>query len=177
MRSLFLTKYPSHTTVIASVIAFMLLNAFVPLNFSAQAETTKYPFKLTLALEKTTYKLREPINLTLHLQNIGEQSILTNLRKFDSIIYDETLNEIYRWGKDHGWIPVVRPATEIEPWEILNITYMTWYQNIGFIRVRPGEIQYHWAGPGTYYATGLFYSYYYNVTLETPAIRITIIEG
>lgn len=174
MGSLFLTKYPFQTTVIASVVAFMLLNAFVPLNFSAQAETTKYPFKLTLALEKTTYKLREPINLTLHLQNIGEQSVLTDLREFDSIIYDENLNEIYRWSKDHGWIANVPPATEIEPWKILNVTYMTWYQSIGFTRVGPGEIEYYWAKPGAYYVTGLFYSYYYNVTLETPAIRITI---
>lgn len=39
------------------------------------AEATQYPFKLTISIEKNTYKLYEPINMTVTLKNVGEKNV------------------------------------------------------------------------------------------------------
>lgn len=38
------------------------------------AEATRYPFKLTITLEKDTYKLYEPINIMVTLKNVREEN-------------------------------------------------------------------------------------------------------
>jgi hypothetical protein len=165
--------------VIAVTAIFMLLNAFLPLNFShLKTETTYYPFKLTMSLEKITYSLREPINIILYLENIGNESVTLEYPSpshFDSIICDENFNQVYGLGEHRGWVTLWLPPHEIEPGETINTT-LTWYQEVGFKRVEPGVIYYYWAKPGIYYVTGIFTSATYNVTLNTPAIRITIGE-
>lgn len=175
MGTTFLVKSPLQMVITATTI-FMFLNAFLPLNFSSfEAGATQYPFKLTISLEKTSYKLKEPINITLYMQNIGEESIfLRHPKQFDFIVYDDVFNKVYKLGEHSGWVALWQPPIEVEPGEIVNTT-RTWYQDIGFERVEPGLIHYYWAKPGTYFVTGVFSSATYNVTLETPAIRITII--
>lgn len=162
--------------ITAVTVIFMLLNAFLPLNFSpVKAEATQYPFKLITSLENTTYRLGEPINVTLCLENIGNESLtLEHPSQFDFIICDENFNQVYKWGEHHGFVGLWLPPHKIEPGEIISTT-STWYQEVGFKRVEPGVIHYYWAKPSTYYVTGVFTSATYNVTLNTPAIRITII--
>jgi hypothetical protein len=176
----FLKKSLLQTTIIASVMVFILLNAFVPLDFSAQAEAIEYPFKLTTTLEKTTYKLREPVNITLCLENIGNENITLQfaIDREDFIVYDENFIQVYRLDEDRGYVTVYLPPHIMKPGETSNFT-LTWYQSTGWetsgtIGTPDFEIIYHWAKPGTYYITGVFISGTNNVTLQTPPIRITI---
>jgi hypothetical protein len=156
----FLTKSAFQTSAVTSVMALVILNAFLPLNFSLQAETTQYPFKLTTILEKTTYQLREPINITLCLENIGNENVTlhypSNLR--DIIVYDENFNKIYGYSEDRLYPDIYHARYVIKPGEVINFPE-TWHQS---------------AEPGNYYVTGIFTSAY-RIMLQTPAVRITII--
>jgi hypothetical protein len=68
-------KSPFQMVTLVTVI-FMFLNAFLPINFFfLQAEATEYPFKLITTLEKPTYNLSEPVNVTWTLINIGDENI------------------------------------------------------------------------------------------------------
>jgi hypothetical protein len=171
-------KYPFQM-IAAVTVAFMFLNAFLPLNSSPSAETTQYPFKLTTTLGKVTYKLREPVNITLSLKNIGNENATVRSvpHPFDFIVYDENFIKVYRFGEDHGYTAIYRPPHTMTPKETIN-GKLTWHQSIGFEVIgRVGQpdfkIIYHWAKPGSYYIIGVFTTY--NVTVQTPPIRITII--
>lgn len=180
MNKAFSAKSP--TQMIAAVtVAFMFLNAFLPLNSSLSAETTQYPFKLTTTLGKAAYKLREPVNITLSLKNIGNEN--TTVRPipypFDVIVYDENFIKVYRLGENRVYDTMRHPPYTMTPEETINDT-LTWHQSIGFEVIgsvgQPGfKIIYHWAKPGSYYIIGVFTTY--NVTLQTPPIRIIIIGG
>jgi len=165
--------------VTAVTIMFMFLNAFLPLNSSLIAETTQYPFKLTTTLGKPAYKLREPINITPSLKNIGNENATVRSvpNPFDFIVYDENFIKVYRYGENHGYATMYYPPYTMTPEETINDT-LTWHQSIGFEVIgRVGQpdfkIIYHWAKPGSYYIIGVFTTY--NATLQTPPIRITII--
>lgn len=157
-------------------IIFMFLNAFLPLNFSpVEAEATEYPFKLTIALEKTTYQLREPVEAILYLQNIANEDVTyRHPSQLDLVVYDARFHQVFRWGEWHGWILMWVPPQKIEPGEIRNFT-LTWYQEVGFERIEQGVYNKYWAQPGTYYVLGFFSSYTYSLELETPAIRFRIV--
>ena len=53
----------------------MILNTFLPLPLSLQAEATEYPFKLKIKLEKSTFELGEPVYITWILTNIGDENV------------------------------------------------------------------------------------------------------
>lgn len=170
--------------VTAATITFMLLNALLPLNFSpVEAETTEYPFKLTIALEKTAYRLRETVNVTWILTNIGEENVtLYHSRDHicDFIVLDENFNQVY-WRKLHfGQFPVISPYPPIAPGD--NMTYTGFWSQIYDeievnFEVSPWVIKFDQVLPGTYYVSGIFESPTYDIKLETPPLRITIIGG
>jgi hypothetical protein len=162
-------------------MVFALLNAFLPLSISLQAQRTRYPFKLSTTIEKTTYQLREPINITLRLENVGSENVTLEYQftLFDFIIYDENFRQIYRWGKYVGSIGIWLPPYKMKPGGNFNTT-LTWYQSVGFevigdVGAPDFEIRYYWAEPGKYYLTGIFADYHGEFRLQTPAVRITII--
>jgi len=144
---------------------FVALNAFLPLNFSLQAEATKYPFKLVIALEKTVFKLGEPVYVTWILTNIGEENVTlyhSADSMFDFLIRDENFIHVYRYAFDYGWAAIYFPFPPIEPggnWTETRIWDPTYVPL------------------GTYYVSGIFYSPTYGLTIETSAIRITILGG
>lgn len=179
---LILTKSPFQTTIIVSVMIFIILNTFLPLNFSLQTEAIRYPFKLTITLERSTYTLGEPVNVTWILTNIGEENATLYYsceRSLDFIILDENFNHVFWYGLHMGRFLVELPPLSIAPGD--NITLVgVWSQiyddiEVGF-EVRPWVIKFKQVPPGTYYVFGIFESPTYNYTkLETPPLRITII--
>ncbi len=177
MRISFLKRSSLQTTIIASAIVFMLLNTFLPLNFSAQAEATKYPFKLAISLEKTMFKLGEPVNVVWTLINIGEENItLYNSRDdpLDFIIRDENFNHVFKYRAYYGVFLVVGPVAQIAPSD--NITFTgTWKQIYDNALESRNPVRFRSVPPGIYYVSGFFESATYNLTLETSPIRITII--
>ena len=171
--------------VTAATITFMLLNALLPLNFSpVEAETTEYPFELTIALEKTAYRLGETVNVTWILTNIGEENVTLyhgrdHIRDF--IVLDENFNQVY-WRRLHvGRFLMILPYPPIAPGDNMTCTGF-WSQiydekevNFG---VSPWVIKFNHVPPGTYYVSGIFESPTYDhIKLETPPIRITILGG
>ena len=114
--------------VVATTIIFMFLNATFPLNFALQTEATEYPFKLTVALEKTAYRLGETVNITWSLTNIGEENVTlycNRERLLDFIILDENFNHVFWYGLHMGRFLVVLPPLSLVPGD--NITLCLLY--------------------------------------------------
>jgi len=73
-------------------------------------ETIQYPFELVLKLDKTTYSLGEPVNITLSLTNISDESVKISLlaggdpkSQFDFLIYDQMNDVVYRYSAHRGY--------------------------------------------------------------------------
>jgi hypothetical protein len=168
-----------YQTIIAVTVTFILLNAFFPLPF--QAESTQYPFKLTITLEKTTYKLREHVYIKFYLKNIANENLTIQFpwqEIDDFIVYDENFVKVYRLNEERVFADVLNPPRTMKPGETLNWT-LTWYQSTGWevlgtVGNPDFEIRYYWAEPGVYYIVGIFESETYTVTVRTPPLMITI---
>jgi len=162
--------------IVAGVaIIFMFLNAFLPLPI--EAEATEYPFKLTIALEKTMYKLGELINVTWILTNIGKENITLYHSAdilLDFTVYDENFNHVYRYRSDHLTPAIYYPFNPIPPGD--NVTLTGFWDQIydGSGNVMP-ELWGKEIPPGIYYLSGIFPSTTYHIMLQTPAIRFRIV--
>jgi hypothetical protein len=96
-------------------------------------------------LDKQEYRLGEPVNVTISIENLSFQSFSLffngtdrfsfgiNWYKESSISDDEWIT-IARYNPDHS---VLLPQTEIEPGEVTEFT-LTWYQDPP---VSPGEYE------------------------------------
>lgn len=161
------------------VIMFMLLNAFLPQNFlPVRAETTTYPFKLTITLEKSVYELGEWVNVTWTLVNLGEENVTlyTSRDLFDFIVYDENFAYVFRYGKYTGFLAVYLPFSPIPPSGNKTLT-RSWKQIYDPSATIPPEMRSKAVQSGMYYIVSVFDSATYNVILKTPAIRITIVAN
>ena len=183
MSRIFFYKKFSFQMIAAVTVTFMFLNALLPLNLSSvETEAIHYPFRLMTSLENATYNLREPINIPLYLENIGNENVTLEYptaKHFDFVIYDKNFNQIYRLGENRGFVAIWLPPRNMEPGETINAT-LTWYQETGWeVISRVGqpdfEIRYYWAEPSNYYVIGIFTSATYDINIQTPAMRITII--
>jgi hypothetical protein len=162
----------------------MFLNALLPLSFPVQAEATEYPFKLTIALEKTTFKVEEPVNITWVLTNIGQENVtLYNSRDFplDFLVRDQGFTNVFRYRSYVGVLQVIYPFAPIMPSD--NMTMADVWKQIYDDRFLKLPDPYNGVGhfwspkkvfPGTYYVSGIFHSATYGVNIETPVMRITI---
>ena len=166
-------------TVIMTATIFVALNAFLPLNFSLQAGATKYPFKLVITLEKTVFKLGEPVYVTCILTNIGEENVTlyhSSDIRHDFLIRDENFNHIFRYRSYVGSIAAHYPFAPIEPND--NRTGMGIWRQIYDGTVIPNtELRFKQVLPGTYYVKGIFTSATYGLTFATPVIKISILGG
>lgn len=176
MNRTFLEEHRLQTIVIAITLVFMLLNVFLPLNFSF---AVGYPFMLTVTLEKTAYKLKEPVNITLTLINIGEENItFQSFYDFlvDFIVYDTNFVQVYQYWKEHGIVDTLHLIPPFQPGEKWTFPYI-WYQENGLVYQGLSQdppAYYKKVPPGTYYIIGIFDSTSNKVRLETPAVKITV---
>jgi hypothetical protein len=170
--------------VTAVTIVFMCLNTFLPLNLSpVEAEATAYPFKLKITLEKTTYKLGEPVNVTWVLTNISDENVTLYYSRdllLDFIIRDKYFNHVFRYRSYYGLIQVLFPFPPIAPGGNMTFTG-DWRQIYDGYSGRNIYDLYPYYGlggenvpSGIYYVFGVFASGTYDFEFETPAIRITI---
>jgi hypothetical protein len=124
---------------------------------------------VTLQLEKTIYRLGEPVNVTLTITNISNQTITFMFCEYfvDFLVYNASKNIIYQYSKSAGVaFPDICGSIPLNPQENLAGSFI-WPQTSGLT----------WSqvpvSPGTYYIVGLFLS---NITLQTTPIQITIIR-
>jgi len=175
------------TTIILCValavsIGFNLYQAFNdsynPSNFTYTSnspltvEATNYPLRLSMTINKTEFKLGEPINMKFTLKNIGNKTLVlyTDRDMLSFIVYDKAGSEVYN---EYRHVAYTHSTYRIHPDEELsfgNVT--TWYQ-----KVEPYQ-NFHLgnAPPGTYHIIGEFISISLNLTIRTPPITIKIVE-
>jgi hypothetical protein len=132
--------------------------------------------QLTMALQKTTYSLGEPINITLTLTNISNQTTTIELsayNNFDFQVYNDTNSILYQWS--NCWIGVAVP--QVIWLETLNAgesvsANLAWNQtcyNSGLSKGVP-------VSSGTFYIVGQIGSILSgkSSTIETTPIQIAI---
>jgi len=132
---------------------------------SAEVVDEQLGLKLTMTLEKTVYSLGEPINVTLAVTNISNQTINFAYAAwtFDFLVSNDT-GSVYQWSSFRifplfiiNWpLDIGENITKVLVWpQTCNVT--AWSQGIP-------------VSPGTYYIVGQVPSY----GLETTPIQIVI---
>ena len=132
--------------------------------------------QLTMALQKTNYSLGEPVNVTLTLTNISNQTISFwldfSFSYFEFKVYNGTNSILYSSLNDGGIQLPLAVVYTLSPEESLgaNLVWNQTYNNTGF---SPGGIP---VSPGTYFIVGQVGPIYYgtNSTIETTPIQVTI---
>lgn len=124
--------------------------------------------ELTMTLEKTEYGLGEPINITLTITNISNQTInFTYVQPtFDFRVYNDTNNALYQWS-DFQAFPQIAMLIPLNAGESLSENYV-WGQTCNRTFVSEGVP----VSTGTYYIVGIQpWS-----KLQTTPIQVTIVK-
>ena len=125
--------------------------------------------ELTMTLDKTSYFLGEPVNLTLTLTNVSNQTINyehTGL-DFDFQVYNGTNNPVYQWSNFQA-IPQFIALEPLYAGASISANF-TWLQTCNYNAQVQGDL----ILPGTYYIVGQTGPIY---GIQTTPIQLTIIE-
>jgi len=153
-----------------------------------EVETTYGPIKLTMRLDKTTYRLGEPVNITLIVMNISNETVLLGFSapcKTNFVVCNKSSQTIFDYFLSVGWADTGVDVV-LDPGEALSQT-LTWDQleidNLPPFASRQVQL-------GTYYIKGqvgplLFYvgspeeynplEYANFIKIETPEVKMEII--
>jgi hypothetical protein len=157
---------------------------------TAEGINEQFGLKLTLALEKTEYRLGEPINITLAITNIGNETVTYAISqrgyRFDFRVYNSSLSDIYQWSR---WLRFAAIWDEIalEPGQSLAVGQIrgafpwVWTQICN-----KDEYDAPLVNAGTYYIVGQtgpiievngnHFLGEHRIVIETPPIQITLVE-
>jgi hypothetical protein len=135
-------------------------------------------FQLTLTLQKTQFSLGEPVNITLTVTNISNQTVQFSYFAswWDFLVYNDTDNGLYEWIFSEGAVPYCGTTYSLDP-GIGVARALVWPQTCNSTEIETG-----WNGvltpvlPGTYYIVGEYGNFGGNpeYKLETTPIQITI---
>jgi len=156
------------------------LKKSTPTISTAEGVNEQLGLKLTLTLERTEYNLGEPVNMTLTLSNIENQSVSFNYFYdwWDFRIYNVTSfgqNDLY-WGNGgHDEIPHGGEVS-LDP-EMSTSAGFSWRQVCNSTVDRYGQ-PISPVLPGTYYLVGMYDDFRRNFdyNLQTAPIQITIVQ-
>jgi hypothetical protein len=135
----------------------------------AEGVNEQFGLKLTMTLEKTVYTLGEPINITLTITNISNQTISYAYAalgwRFDFRVYNDTNNRIYQWSADRAFAWAL-DSIALNPRESLTVGqlagtanhvptgYYIWDETWNVMSVSPPYPNSTQVDPGTYYIVG-----------------------
>ena len=141
----------------------------VTIQYSNQpvASGGKGNLELTMTLNKTSYSLGEPVNLTLTITNISNQTINfehTGL-DFDFQVYNGTNNVVYQWSNFRAIAQFIT-IMPLSAGESFSANF-TWLQTCNFNAQVEGDP----VSPGTYYIVGQTGPTY---GIQTTPIQLTI---
>lgn len=169
---------PLKSTVVLSLL-FILLGAMVVFGLKTttlmeksnggggiMVEATKYPLRLTIILNETTFKVGEKVNFTLFVENIGNETLAFHFGYMDHssyVVYYENGSTVYDFEEHTFWPMVILPPTYVPSGLVLRFQ-MTWYQK------KDAPLP-----PGTYHLVGGFRSGSLGLIIETPPVTITLI--
>jgi len=148
------------------------------LNFASSPRASPLPtvegvndgLKLTMTLEKTEYTLGEPINITLTITNISNQTITYGYADPNSYfrVYNETNNDIYNVLETQIF-PYIVVFIPLNAGESLTDHYV-WQQMCNVTLISEGVP----VSPGTYYIVGRGSGG--TGFMETTPIQVIIVE-
>lgn len=125
--------------------------------------------ELTMALGKTAYSLGEPVNLTLTITNISNQT--TNFTHtgldFDFRVYKDTNNVVYQWSNFRAIAQFIT-IVPLHAGESMSANF-TWLQTCNFSTSVEGDP----VSPGTYNIIGQTGPTY---GIQTTPIQLTIVK-
>lgn len=124
-------------------------------------KASHFPLKLTMLLNKTTFEVGELVNITLFLENIGNETLDIHYRVIDYfsfIVYDKNGSKVYE--PDPVWLALYTPKVPLPP-GLAQIAVIPWHQ--------PYDLK-----PNAYQIAGLFISHTLNFTIETMPVTIKI---
>jgi hypothetical protein len=168
-------------------LVYALSYGFKPQNSSQTLRTAKgvserFGLELTLTLEKTEYALGEPINVTLTITNISNQTIsfLAAPAWWDFLVFNDTDNCIYKWRSHSGQaVPMLVRNVPLDPGMSLTNQVYVWPQTCNKTLAQYG-IPNSSVSPGTYYIVGRYcynpFGSDSNYNLETTPIQVTITQ-
>lgn len=137
-----------------------------PAGGAIKIEATHYPLKLTMILNKTTFKVGEPVNIRFLLENIGNETLtlcFSDGADFPVfVVYDEGGSQVYDRRKDLFFHPVYLPIDL--PSGLSNGVVDTWYPQLA---------------SGIYRIVGVYsgrLGFMLGFTIETEPITITIVS-
>ena len=133
-------------------------------------KTSSGGLELTVSLEKTVYNFAEPVNITLTITNISQQTVnfTSTGMNFDFIVYNDTNNLVYQWSYGQAF-PAIAFIKPLEPGESVTATYV-WPQTVKNSMTSTENVQ---VSPGTYYIIGKSNQIY---GLITASAQITILK-
>jgi hypothetical protein len=146
---------------------------------TAEGVNEEFGLRLVMQLEKTEYNLGDPINVSLALTNIGNQTIdfQYSARTLDFRVYNDTDNDMYEWS---AWriLPCSFISMPIDPGMGL-ARVLVWPQLCNrSVNLLTYEIVGVPASPGTYFIVGQA-SYLVSgqgYELQTTPVQVTIVE-
>jgi hypothetical protein len=164
--------------IIATIIivvagsAFLLQSGIHSMQSPVMAEAVRNGLMFTLQLEKTIYRLGEPVNVTATVTNISNQTITFEYgpSAFDYIVYNGTNNRIF----ERQWYeasPLWFTWIALAPGKNIVVMGDIWQQI--FLYAPPNYTTVS-VSPGTYYIVGIWYGGDGSTSLRTPPIQITI---
>ena len=123
--------------------------------------------ELTIALVKTDYSLGEPVNLTLTITNINNQTInFTHTGyDFDFQVTNDTNNQVYKWSNFQAF-PDIVSITPLQAGKSFSANF-TWLQTCNF----NVSVENYPVSPGTYNIFGQTGPTY---GIQTTPIQLTI---
>lgn len=137
-------------------------------------------FKLTLTLQKTEYILGEPVNVTLTVTNISNQT--TDFEEapswWDFLVYNDTYNGLYSWLRTSGRVfPGYVTRVSLDPGMGFTNEVMVWPQLCNGTIDRYGAAVSP-VSPGTYYIVGQYddFGHSFDYNFQTTPIQITITQ-
>ena len=164
-------------TVLAGVGVVYALS-FVFASYTVKTETSTHiipiakgvndGLELTMTLERTNYTLGEPINITLTIINISNQTVNFgySARTFDFRVYNDTNSTVYQWSSFRVF-PLFIVDTPLNPGESL-ARVLVWQQTCNRTMSSEGVP----VSPGTYYIIGLSGV----LQMQTTPIQISIVK-
>lgn len=162
------------TVLLGISLVYALSYAFKPTNSAqtlptAEAVDKQDGLELTMTLEKTEYSLGEPINVTLTMTNISNQTInfTDAMWEIDFRVYNDTNSDLYRWSSSQQVFPAIIVTMPLNAEESLTY-HRVWPQTCNYTLVSGGAS----VSPGTYYIVGQDSRY----SLQTTPIQVTIIK-
>jgi hypothetical protein len=161
---------------LASQVANLLKQLYLNTTYAAEGVTTYTAkgvlngWELTMTIKKTVYNLGEPVNITLTVTNISNQTMDYDWRSpdFDFRVYNNTNNNLYEWSNTQPDL-AYEFSIPFNPGESISSGNMVWPQTYNDTPVSEGFP----VSLGTYYIVG--YSFGPASGVQTNPIQITIV--